>query len=713
MASDKALKKVSKTKLAEQTWNRYEYLRDHGFTEYLLLSDKCGRFWFGNQWDEETVAKLDRQRRPHVTMNFVLTTTDTMLGEQINNRNEVRYRPRYGKNADKTSDVLNKVFKHISQGNNLTWVRSDVFEDGLITGRGFYEVKLGFDDNMLGEVRVTRLNPKNVMIDADATEYDPDTWNDVGVTRWLTIDDVEILYGKNKADQLRSKVTSSYDGGLDLSDDLRDRVASAYELQGRVPDDDVEQAAYVRIFDRQYRMLTMRKFFVNLRHGDMRPVPDDWDEDRIAEYQASNPDIAIMQKLAKRIRWTTVACNIVLHDEWSPYEHFTIVPYFAHFRNGRSVGLVEQLIGVQELLNKSVSQELHIVNTTSNSGWKVKKGAMTNMTTEELSVRGAETGLVIEMSNSLDEIEKIQPNQVPTGIDRLSQKAEAMLKALGVSDYMRGEARADVSARALEANQNQGRTGMARILDNLIRTDVILARAILSIVQNYYVEERVMYIAGIDGKPDESFTVNEVGEDGSITNDLTLGEYLVTVDSAPAKESLEDSQFQQALAMRENNIPIPDSVLIQNSRLLDKMDIIKSMEEAANSPEAQRRGQLELDMLEAEVLAKRGEYDRLQADAANKSAQAEQKQVAALKEAQDADEMTPDQARTIIEKQRLEAAERTEERKFALEERKLALEERKLEVEREKIRLDAVTERVKARIAEKTKQTGESANVKK
>lgn len=724
MDSDTTPKNLSKSQLTQHTWNRYEYMRDNGFTQYLLLSDKCGKFWYGDQWDAETVAVLKRQRRPHITMNFVLTTIDTVLGEQINNRNEIRYRPRYGKDADKTSDTLNKVFKHISQGNNLTWVRSDVFEDGLITGRGFYEVKLGFDDNLLGEVRIARLNPKNVMIDPDAVDYDPETWNDIGITRWLTIQDIEVLYGKSNARKLEAKIGSGFTSSLDLSDDLRDRVASAYELQGQVPDDSVEQSAYVRIFDRQYRVLTLRKFFVNLRHGDMRPVPDDWEDERVAEYLEANPDLAIMKKLAKRIRWTTVACNVVLHDKWSPYEHFSVVPYFAHFRNGRSVGLAEQLLGVQELLNKTVSQELHIVNTTSNSGWKVKKGALANMTTEELAVRGAETGLVIETTGDTEEVQKITPNQVPTGIDRLSQKAEAMIKSLGVSDYMRGEARADISARALEANQNQGRSSMARVMDNLIRTDVILARVVLSIVQSYYIDERVMYITNGDGRPDESFTVNEIGDDGSISNDLTIGEYMVTVDSAPAKESMEESQFQQALSMREQDIPIPDSVLIQNSRLLDKADIIKQMEEAASSPEAQKRMELELAMLEAEVAAKHSETERFKADAANKAAQAEQKEVAAMKEAQNIDDMTPEQARTIIEKQRLEAdqekqarimdmEERKAERQFILEERKLELEEKKLEVEKEKIRLDAIAQRIKARQDAKSKQTGESADVKK
>ncbi|WP_230685339.1 hypothetical protein, partial [Streptococcus pneumoniae] len=92
----------------------------------------------------------------------------------------------------------------------------------------------------------------------------------------------------------------------------------------------------------------------------------------------------------------------------------------------------------QELLNKTSSQELHVVNTTANSGYKVRSGSLTNMTPEELEQRGAETGIVIETNGDPEsDVVKIQPNQVPAGLDRISYKAEEHIKTIsGVSDYM-------------------------------------------------------------------------------------------------------------------------------------------------------------------------------------------------------------------------------------------------------------------------------------
>ena len=45
------------------------------------------------------------------------------------------------------------------------------------------------------------------------------------------------------------------------------------------------------------------------------------------------------------------------------------------------------MISPQEQLNKISSQELHIVNTTANSGWVVESGSLSNMTEEELEER--------------------------------------------------------------------------------------------------------------------------------------------------------------------------------------------------------------------------------------------------------------------------------------------------------------------------------------
>ena len=58
---------------------------------------------------------------------------------------------------------------------------------------------------MVGEVVIDQLNPNNVLLDPDASSYDPAKWNEVFVTSWTTPDDIEVLYGKADADVLRQR----------------------------------------------------------------------------------------------------------------------------------------------------------------------------------------------------------------------------------------------------------------------------------------------------------------------------------------------------------------------------------------------------------------------------------------------------------------------------------------------------------------------------
>jgi hypothetical protein len=53
-----------------------------------------------------------------------------------------------------------------------------------------------------------------------------------------------------------------------------------------------------------------------------------------------------------RIRHTVTAADVVLYDDWSPYETMTVVPYFAYFRRGKTMGMVEDLLDPQREVNK-------------------------------------------------------------------------------------------------------------------------------------------------------------------------------------------------------------------------------------------------------------------------------------------------------------------------------------------------------------------------
>lgn len=605
--------------LATDVWLRYQWLRDNGHLDYVNKAKRCEDFFVGLQWESNDLAALKAQRRPALTINKIISTLSNVMGEQIFNRTEISYLARNKGATDQVADALSKVYSQISDNNQLPWVRSDVFADGVITSRGFYDVRLDFTDSLRGEIRIEQLNPKNVLVDGDATEYDPDKWGDVITTKWMSPDQIELAYSRSDAEYLRGRTESYFPYGYDSIDKDRDRFGTPNAVTygiGTEPNRNIVRN--VRVIERQWRKLDRVDHFVDVNTGDMVPVPYDWDDNKVFQYLQENPDTTITKKLIHRIRWTVIADNLVLHDDWSPYKHFTVVPFFPFFRRGRTVGLVENLLGPQEILNKVSSQELHIVNTTANSGWKLKKNALTNMSVAELEQRGAQTGLVLELDD-ISSAEKITPNATPSGLDRISYKAEEHIKTIsGVSDYQTGNPREDVSAKAVQANRMSGQSNLAKVMDSLQRTDHILARNILDCVQEYYTEQRMLKVTR-DRITREQMTlvVNEVTPEGTIANDLSLGEYVVVVSNIPERDSFEDSQFDQAVMLRnEAGVQIPDSVIINASRLKDKAEIIKQMEGDKDSPEAQAAAALKQRADEAQVQS-------LEADAAQKKTAAD------------------------------------------------------------------------------------------
>ena len=181
---------ANEREIAIEQAERYVYARDNGHINYLRKAKLCENFFAGIQWDEATKARLANSRRPALTMNKVLPSMAAIFAEQLKNRAEVAFRPaRDGEQA--VADALTKVWLQIQNNNQLSWRESNMFDDGAITGRGFFDLRLDFTDSIFGEARISVPNPLNVVIDPDAEEYDPDFWKEVFLTKWFSLDDIE------------------------------------------------------------------------------------------------------------------------------------------------------------------------------------------------------------------------------------------------------------------------------------------------------------------------------------------------------------------------------------------------------------------------------------------------------------------------------------------------------------------------------------------
>ena len=634
MATYKAVEKMTpaeQQEVSSKQWDRYVRARDNGHLEYVEMAKKCDAFYRGDQWDESDVAALDAEGRPALTINTVLPTVNTVLGEQSTRRADVQFKPRRG-GDEAVAHTLTKLYMQIADNNKLDWVEQQVFSDGLILdGRGYFDVRIDFSDHVEGEIRITAKDPLDILIDPDAKESDPKTWNEVFETKWMTLDEIEELYGKKKAEELRFIAENGNGYGRDSIEYEENRYGDLdstddYLGAGIPGDDEYRNVRALRVIERQHKRMTRVMCFVDPETGDSRDVPEPWSEAKAKKF-AKQYSLNLIRKVKRKVRWTVTCDKVVLHDDWSPYNDFTVVPYFAYFRRGRPFGMVRNLLSPQEQLNKIASQELHIVNTTANSGWMVESGSLVGMSADDLEEHGAETGLVLEYNRGSTPPVKIQPNQIPTGLDRISQKAALNIKAIsGINDSMLGTDSAEVSGVAIQAKQNRGAIMIQVPLDNLRKTRQYLAEKILDLVQTFYTERRVIMITNEEDplKPREPMVINEMSPEGQIINDLTIGEYDVVISTAPARDSFDEVQFAEALNLRQVGVAIPDDAIIEYSHLARKQELAKRIrvltgQEPPTPEQAEAmamRQQMAMQQLQLEIAKLEAEVRKLQSDAA-------------------------------------------------------------------------------------------------
>ena len=618
-------------RIAAGQWDRYVRARDNGHLEYIEMAKKCDAFYRGDQWDDNDISNLEAEGRPALTINTVLPTVNTVLGEQSTRRADVQFKPRRGGEAE-VAHTLTKLYMQIADNNKLDWVEQQVFSDGLILdGRGWFDVRMDFSDHVEGEVRITAKDPLDILIDPDAKDSDPKTWNEVFETRWMTLDEIQESYGKKKAEQLQFIAENGNSYGRDSVEYEENRFGDLdaetdyIGISTTGSDDDYRNLRALRVIERQHRRMQRVMCFVDPVTGDSRDAPDEWSETKIKKF-GKQYGLSVISKVKRKVRWTVTCDQIVLHDDWSPYDNFTLIPFFAYFRRGRPFGMVRNLLSPQEQLNKIASQELHIVNTTANSGWMVESGSLVGLSADDLEEHGAETGLVLEYNRGSTPPVKIQPNSIPTGLDRISQKAAANIKAIsGINDSMLGSDSAEVSGIAIRAKQNRGVIMIQVPLDNLRKSRQYLAESILHCIQSFYTEERVIQVTNEDDplKPREEMVINQQTPEGRIINDLTLGEYDVIISTAPARDSFDEVQFAEALNLRQVGVSIPDDAIIEYSHLARKGELakrIRMLTGVERSPEQQEMAaaqqQMQMQSVQLEIAKMQAEVEKIQSETA-------------------------------------------------------------------------------------------------
>lgn len=588
-----------------------------GMIEWATLAKQCIEFFEGKQWSDAALKALNDQDRPAFKFNKIRPLVRLVLGYFGNHRTDAKLLPGYdGSGTQDIAECLTRICKVVSEINQENFVDTEVFLDGLLGGRGYVDTRMVFDRNDLGEIQVTAQDPFSIKLDPEADQYDLNTHGFIMQDRWVTIDEVAFTYGKSAAAMVAPMIRSSaYMGGIpsalmDLAEDItpwRTFAGSREALNPYMAIDSFLANAYdparktVRLVDCQHQIRVMQRCFIDLDTGAREPIPDSWDEKKIGrvlewtamKYRAmrqANPIRAVIRPM-KRVRWTTMVGDLVVWDNWSPYESYTLSAFFPYFRRGKTSGMVEDLIDPQMEINKRRSSQIDAVTRTANSGWTYHERSLDERGKQNIEANGATPGVNIEWrGEQWMEPKRIMAAAPPMAMERLETKATDDLREIsGINESALGQLDRVQSGRALEARQRQAVIAIQPFMDNMTRTKELTTRKKVELIQNHYTEKRIYRAFGDDGK-DSLITINARTAAGDIVNDVTNGRYSIVVDESPLSASFISAGLEDMLDLIEKGVltltPTVKNAVIDASSIPHKEAIKReNMQSAQSAPD--------------------------------------------------------------------------------------------------------------------------------
>jgi hypothetical protein len=197
----------SKVLRIAERWQRATWAH----TNWAEPAKKCVDMFEGRQYTASQIAEAARQGRPLFKFNVIKPLVNLILGYQRQNKTDITFAPGQDSlSVEKTAEALSRLEKSISQGCELDFIDCEVFLDGLLTGRGWYDTRLDWKDNDLGTIKTKARDPFLVKPDPDADTYDiGESASYITTERYVSVDEIECSFGKKVSQLIKPFVSGN------------------------------------------------------------------------------------------------------------------------------------------------------------------------------------------------------------------------------------------------------------------------------------------------------------------------------------------------------------------------------------------------------------------------------------------------------------------------------------------------------------------------
>lgn len=604
----------------KQSDNRLERIKAHNYKD-------------GDQWDDVDKEVIESRGQKAIVLNRIKPAVDWLIGTEKRTRVDFAILPRK-KEDSLHAETKTKLMKYLSDVCKAGFARSLAFEDAIVSGIGWLDHGIKSDESD-EPLYIEYEDWRNVWHDSHAKQRDLSDGRYLFRTKVVDYD-IAVAMFPERADCIRRALNendSAYDDYIETGVNLDDEDLSD---MGNALDNE-SQRDRVRLISCEYKLPSRVKVIRGgTELGTLNGSVYNENDENMA-YLVNNGHASLFDA-NRMVMWKMIFCgNSVLQNRKRIYKHdrFSLVPIWGYRKklDNTPYGTVKNLIDPQDDLNKRRSKALFILSTKQTI---VQRSAVRDHD-EFVSERDRPDGhMIVEDPNGIQIID--ERSIAKEHVTLMEQDAEYIEGTSGVTDEARGIETNATSGVAMRSREQQAHVTTAELFDNHRFAFQLSGEISLSLVEQFYTEEKTFRITGDAGGTDFA-TVNGLSEQGEVENDITAtqADFIVEADTYHATvrqamfesfgEMLTKLQPEVAITLLDLWIDLSDlpgkDVMVSRIREIngqidpeeDQGDPEVQARVQAEAEEAQRQKDIEARLLELEVSLKDAEVGEKSAEA--------------------------------------------------------------------------------------------------
>jgi hypothetical protein len=531
------------------------------------------------------ITALEKRGQPPIIINRIKRSVEFLKGYELSQRVDPKVLPNTPQHEEDANGA-EQALRYVEKSQRLDYKRSKVWSNLLVEGMAGYRVSVkqsyrGFD------VTVDRIPWDRMFYDPHSSEADFSDAKYIGAVRWLDFDDALAEY-PDSADALEWTLDQA--SLSDTFDDNPKHMVWADKKRKRV--------RIVQIWIKQQDQWFWAEF---TKGGILKSGPSPYQNDK------GESD-----------------CELLFA---SAYVN----------RDNERYGLVREMIGPQDEINKRRSKALHLLNTEQT----ISEEGVVNDVEKARRERARPDGWTVVAPGALAE-KRIQfetRTDLANGHMQLLQEAKNEIDMIGGNIALQGNAlqKTSASGKAIIASQQGGAMEIAPLMDELRDLDIRLFRAIWARIRQFWTAEKWVRVTddernvkwvGLNVDPMRAQMIAQQSPQfadkiaGIVSNVAEL-DCDIDIDDAPDGLTPQLEQFQSLVELKKmdanNELPFR-AILTAMPNLRNKAQVLAQMDKAQEKPPEVQ--QIEQHMMGLQMAGAEAQVQETQASAQLKQAQA-------------------------------------------------------------------------------------------